>query len=86
MFSTWWIWLIVLFLIFCCFSATRSSFISIIIFIEIFNVFVLMLSFFGGSYIGWFLSFLTFIIVATMEVVISLVSLTRLWYSDMFVY
>nr|WRY68984.1 NADH dehydrogenase subunit 4L [Cichlidogyrus thurstonae] len=86
MFSAWWLWLFGLFLIVACFSATRSSFIATIIFIEILNVFVLLVCFFGSSFIGIFLNFLAFIVVATMEVVLSLVSLTRLWSLDIFVF
>nr|YP_010121349.1 NADH dehydrogenase subunit 4L [Scutogyrus longicornis]QRC77978.1 NADH dehydrogenase subunit 4L [Scutogyrus longicornis] len=85
-FSFTWLWLVSIILIFSCFSTVRSSFISVVIFIEIFNVFVLLFSFFMGCFVGGFLHFITFIIVATMEVVLSLVSLTRLWCLDTFVF
>nr|AFD18195.1 NADH dehydrogenase subunit 4L [Cichlidogyrus sclerosus] len=62
------------------------SFITVVIFIELLNVLVLLVSFWGGSLIGWFMYFLSFIVVATMEVVISLVSLTRVWSLGTFVY
>uniref|UniRef100_UPI00315CBA87 NADH dehydrogenase subunit 4L n=1 Tax=Cichlidogyrus halli TaxID=321991 RepID=UPI00315CBA87 len=84
--SSWWIWLITLFILMSCFSTTRASFITTIIFIELLNIFVLVSCFFSSSAVGWFLQFLVFIVVATMEVVISLVSLTRLWYLGIFVY
>nr|AWW03114.1 NADH dehydrogenase subunit 4L [Cichlidogyrus halli] len=86
MLSSLWIWLLPLFILMSCFSTTRISFISAIIFIELLNVFVLIVCFSEGFVVGSFLQFLVFIVVATMEVVISLVSLTRLWCSDIFVY
>nr|WRY69009.1 NADH dehydrogenase subunit 4L [Cichlidogyrus cirratus] len=72
--------------IFGCFSAARLSFISLIIFLELVNVLVLLASFVTGHLTGSLLCFLSFIVVATMEVVISLVSLTRLWRLNMFCY
>nr|AWW03137.1 NADH dehydrogenase subunit 4L [Cichlidogyrus mbirizei] len=81
-----WILLLLFLVILGCFSSARASFISLVIFLEVINVLVLLLSFLLGSFIGSFLYFLAFIVVATMEVVLSLVSLTRLWCLDMFVY
>nr|QZR92105.1 NADH dehydrogenase subunit 4L [Cichlidogyrus casuarinus] len=86
MFGFWSFSLMCLVLLLSCFSVSRANFLSILIFIELINVLLLLSIFSEGLITGSFVSFLAFIVVATMEVVISLVSLTRLWSLGVFVY
>nr|YP_006460024.1 NADH dehydrogenase subunit 4L [Tetrancistrum nebulosi]ADN44064.1 NADH dehydrogenase subunit 4L [Tetrancistrum nebulosi] len=67
------------------FLLSNFRFLSMIIIMEIFNVLVLLNVYFINSE-AVRMSFLIFMVVATMEVTVSLVCLTRLWDFDSFLY
>lgn len=69
------------FTIFGVLALVKFKFVAVLLVIEAFNVLVLLFCFLsssGGSLVG----FLVFMVVATMEVRLALVSLTRLWDFD----
>lgn len=72
-------------LMFCVFRLVSFKFISILLLLENFNVLVLFVCY-CISLKDRRVTFLIFMVVATLEVTLALVSLTRLWDYDCFSY
>lgn len=67
------------------FSLVKFKFISMLLLIENFKVLILLVTYIARLD-GLRILFLVFMVVATIEVTLALVSLTRLWDSDSLVY
>nr|AXR86358.1 NADH dehydrogenase subunit 4L [Lamellodiscus spari] len=64
-------------------SFSGFSYLGILLLLENFNIFILFLVITWGS-LDSYINFLIFMVVATIEVTLGLVILTRLWNSDSF--
>nr|QWV61012.1 NADH dehydrogenase subunit 4L [Euryhaliotrema johni] len=72
-------------LMFGCFGLVNFKFISVLLLLENLNVLILLVSYLS-CLSEVYMPFLVFMVVATVEVTLSLVSLTRIWESDCLYY